>query len=176
MTTRSSTHTFLESLVAAIKGASAYNSQEQVPPVAVLWPDKDRQWESLLPTLRKQSPVFALGDYSPEENTGPAYWLRCIIAKDNLSPQSSSSRNACALPPWLQPTRTQNAGTLPTRAGTACGVAVPRYPLDSKKRQRLDYKRLSAEQGRRAWNRSWYGHSNKGRTTTITLETGGGAS
>ena len=81
MTTTSGTHTFLESLVAAIKGASAYNSQDQVPPVAVLWPDKDRQWESLLPTLRKQSPVFALGSYSPEENTGPAYWLRCIIAR-----------------------------------------------------------------------------------------------
>ena len=81
MTTISGTRTFLESLVMAIKGASAYNSQDQVPPVAVLWPDKDRQWESLLPTLRKQSPVFALGNYSPEENTGPAYWLRCIIAR-----------------------------------------------------------------------------------------------
>ena len=57
MTTISGTRTFLESLVMAIKGASAYNSQDQVPPVAVLWPDKDRQWESLLPTLRKQSPL-----------------------------------------------------------------------------------------------------------------------
>ena len=81
MSTISGTHTFLESIVSAIKGASAYNSQDQVSPVAVLWPDKERQWESLLPTLRKQLSVFALGEYSPDENTGPAYWLRCIIAR-----------------------------------------------------------------------------------------------
>ena len=81
MTTASDKHTFLESLVAAIEGASAYNSQDQVPPAAVLWPDGERQWESLLPALRNQLPVFALGEYSPDENTGPAYWLRCIIAR-----------------------------------------------------------------------------------------------
>ena len=80
MTTASGTHTFLELLVATIKGASVYNSQDQVPPAAVLWPDGERQWESLLPALRNQLPVFALGEYSPDENTGPAYWLRCIIA------------------------------------------------------------------------------------------------
>ena len=81
MSTVSATRTFLESLVAAIKGASVYNSQDQVPPVAVLWPDKDEQWDSLLPTLRRQAPIFVLGKYAPEENTGPAYWLRCIISR-----------------------------------------------------------------------------------------------
>ena len=81
MITASGTHTFLESLVAAIEEASEYNSQDQVPPAAVLWPDGERQWESLLPALRNQLPVFALGEYSPDENTGPAYWLRCIIAR-----------------------------------------------------------------------------------------------
>ena len=80
MTTTSDKHTFLESLVAAIEGASAYNSQDQAPPVAVLWPDSERQWESLMPALLNQLPVFVLGEYSPDENTGPAYWLRCIIA------------------------------------------------------------------------------------------------
>ena len=81
MTTASGKHTFLEALTTAIEGASAYNSHDQAPPAAVLWPDSERQWESLLPALRNQLPVFALGEYSPDQNTGPAYWLRCIIAR-----------------------------------------------------------------------------------------------
>ena len=81
MTTADGTRTFLESLVAAINKASNFNSQDQDPPVAVLWPDKDRQWEPLIPALRNQAPIFSLGKYSPADNTGPAYWLRCIVAQ-----------------------------------------------------------------------------------------------
>ena len=81
MTTTDGPHTFLSSLVAAIKRAGEYNSQDQDQPAAMLWPDKDRQWEQLQPVLRNQISVFSLGKYSPSENTGPAYWLRCIIAR-----------------------------------------------------------------------------------------------
>ena len=81
MNAKEDPRTFLDSLVAAISEAKKYNSQDQAPPVAVLWPDKDRQWEPLMPTLRNQSPIFALGEYDPEEHRGPAYWLRCIIAR-----------------------------------------------------------------------------------------------
>ena len=81
MNTREDPRTFLESLVTVIKEFSNYNSQDQAPPVTVLWPDKDRQWESLMPALRNQLPVFSLGKYSPDENSGPAYWLRCIVAQ-----------------------------------------------------------------------------------------------
>ena len=86
MTTADGSRTFLEALAKVITDARAYNSQDQAPPAAVLWPDGERQWESLLPALRNQLPVFALGDYSPDENTGPAYWLRCIIARTILHP------------------------------------------------------------------------------------------
>lgn len=74
------TQTFLDALVAALERASAYNRQDQAPPAAVLWPDKDRQWESLVPRLRDRLPLFTLGPYAPEQGVGPAYWLRCIIA------------------------------------------------------------------------------------------------
>lgn len=47
----------------------------------MLWPDKERQWEPLLPRLRERLPVFTLGTYAPDQATGPAYWLRCIIAR-----------------------------------------------------------------------------------------------
>ena len=81
MNIREDLRTFLESLVATIYEAKRYNSQDQAAPVAVLWPDKDRQWEPLMPALRNQVPIFSLGKYSPDENIGPAYWLRCIVAR-----------------------------------------------------------------------------------------------
>lgn len=73
--------TFLDALVATIKRASNYNRNDQVPPTVVLWPDKDRQWEGLLPLLREYLPLLTLGPYKPNEWTGPAYWLRCVIAR-----------------------------------------------------------------------------------------------
>ena len=73
--------TLLDALVDALEAAGAYNRQDQESPAAVLWPDEGRHWESLLPLLRARLPVFALGGYSPNERTGPAYWLRCVIAR-----------------------------------------------------------------------------------------------
>lgn len=47
----------------------------------IFWPDKERQWEKAIPFLRKELPgLLTLGDYKPEEKTGPAIWLRCAIA------------------------------------------------------------------------------------------------
>ena len=43
--------TFLDALVEAIQRAGRYNKNDQVPPIVVLWTDKDRQWEPLLPLL-----------------------------------------------------------------------------------------------------------------------------
>ena len=73
--------TFLDALVEAIKRAGRYNKNDQVPPAVVLWTDKDRQWEALLPLLRERLPLLTLGQYKPAEWTGPAYWLRCVIAR-----------------------------------------------------------------------------------------------
>src|SRR5436305_13384902 len=73
--------TFLEALTQAIQNAGNYNQNDQVAPVVILWPDKDRQWQVLLPLLRERLPLFTLGSYQPEERTGPAYWLRCIVAR-----------------------------------------------------------------------------------------------
>ena len=81
MTTVTESQTFLDALVDAIEAASAYNRQDQDAPAAVLWTDEARQWEDLLSLLKERLPLFILGNYSPDENTGPAYWLRCIIAR-----------------------------------------------------------------------------------------------
>ena len=49
--------TVLDELVQALDRASAYNPQDQVAPAAVLWTDKDRQWEAVIPRLLHTSPA-----------------------------------------------------------------------------------------------------------------------
>ena len=72
--------TFLDALVRSLTEAGTYNSLEMVAPAAVLWPDAAREWEPLLPLLRERLPVLTLGAYAPEDATGPAPWLRCMVA------------------------------------------------------------------------------------------------
>ncbi|MBM3127990.1 MAG: BREX-1 system phosphatase PglZ type B [Chloroflexi bacterium] len=72
--------TFLDALADALKNAGAYNKNDQAAPAAVLWLDKERQWQTLIPRLCERLPIFTLGAYNPAERTGPAYWLRCVIA------------------------------------------------------------------------------------------------
>lgn len=72
--------TFYETLVEALMAAGKYNASDQVAPAAILWTDKDRQWEGLIPLLAERLPIFSLGEYNLESRSGPAYWLRCVIA------------------------------------------------------------------------------------------------
>ena len=81
MTAISVSRTFLDALADAIEDANLHNRQDQVPPAAVLWMDEARQWEELLPQLKERLALFVLGKYAPAERIGPAYWLRCIIAR-----------------------------------------------------------------------------------------------
>ena len=71
----------ISSLAAEIRHASVYNANTQHAPVAILWPDKENQWQSVIPMLKEALPeLFVLGDYGPANNTGPAIWLKCVIA------------------------------------------------------------------------------------------------
>lgn len=73
--------TFLDALAEALRAAGRYDRNDQVAPAAVLWPDKDRQWEPLLPRLRARLPILTLGPYEPASWSGPAYWIRCVLAR-----------------------------------------------------------------------------------------------
>jgi len=74
--------TLAEQLVATLRtAAQAYAAGDQVAPCALLWPDPERLWESVVPGLQETVPeLFLLGSYAPKERTGPALWLRCIEA------------------------------------------------------------------------------------------------
>ena len=64
-----------------VRDAAVFNPEVQSAPACILWPDRDRQWEAIIPRLQGELPeLLILGDYAPEKRTGPAIWLRCVIA------------------------------------------------------------------------------------------------
>lgn len=68
-------------LVNAIRQSSVFNSDTQVAPACILWPDKNRQWELIIPALQNAMPeLLALGEYEPENRSGPAIWIKCVVA------------------------------------------------------------------------------------------------
>lgn len=79
--TTASPVTLFDSLLYAIKKAAEYNRDDTVPPAAVLWPDERREWEKLVPRLRAVLPQFlTFGAYDIAHRSGPAIWLRCVLA------------------------------------------------------------------------------------------------
>jgi hypothetical protein len=74
--------TVLDCFVQTIRAAASFNSEVQEKPHCILWPDKERQWESAIPKLQATLPeLLALGSYDASKRTGPAIWLRCAIAR-----------------------------------------------------------------------------------------------
>lgn len=72
--------TVLFELLGVLARAGEYNAQDQVAPTAILWTDKERQWEALASRLREALPYFlTLGPYVPGERRGPAIWIKCMI-------------------------------------------------------------------------------------------------
>ena len=64
----------------AIESAAAHNPSDAERPAAVLWTDADSRWRPIIPQLRRLMPqLLTLGEFQPEERTGPAIWLRYEI-------------------------------------------------------------------------------------------------
>jgi len=70
----------LEEFLSSIHKTARFNPDVQVAPSCILWPDGERQFESVLPQLRDAMPeLLTLGAYDPALRSGPAIWLRCAI-------------------------------------------------------------------------------------------------
>ncbi len=75
------TATVLSRFVELLSKASASNTHTSAPTAAVLWPDKDRQWEPVIGLMRQTLPsLLTLGTYDVERRTGPAIWIKCAMA------------------------------------------------------------------------------------------------
>jgi hypothetical protein len=71
----------IDHLQKSIRDAAKFNPEVQVAPVCILWPDRERQWEAIIPVLKVKLPeLFCLGKYAPEKHIGPAIWLRLVIS------------------------------------------------------------------------------------------------
>jgi hypothetical protein len=73
--------TVFDTLLSALQKAADYNRDDTVPPAGILWPDEKREWEKLAPRFRAFLPQFlTFGAYDTTHRTGPAIWLRCVLA------------------------------------------------------------------------------------------------
>jgi len=78
----------LDHLLKTVRDAAVFNSEAQVAKACILWPDRDRQWETVMPSLQAELPeLMILGDYAPDKRIGPAIWLRCVLSgrSENVS-------------------------------------------------------------------------------------------
>ncbi len=73
----------IEVLEESLREASQdYDPTNEVPPACLLWTDADGQWEPVVELLRARLPqLFTVGHYAPELRSGPAIWLKCIVAR-----------------------------------------------------------------------------------------------
>jgi hypothetical protein len=73
--------TVFDAILASLQAAADYHRDEVVQPAVILWTDEKREWERLVPRLRMVLPHFLVfGPYDKANRTGPAIWLRCVIA------------------------------------------------------------------------------------------------
>jgi hypothetical protein len=78
----SSVRTLVGALAETLADATSYNRAEMTPPAVVLWPDKEGQWEKLVPLLRAQmEQLLTLGNYDPASRSGPGVWIKCAVAR-----------------------------------------------------------------------------------------------
>lgn len=77
-----------EKLLLGFKKAATHNSSVMVPPKVILWTDPLREWEAVIKNIQDSyKALFVLGEYVPEELTGPAIWLKTILSKELSEPK-----------------------------------------------------------------------------------------
>ena len=80
--------TVIEALVRSLESAARYNPNDVVRPAAILWTDHDAQWQAIIPQLRRLMPqLLTMGEYAPDQRTGPEIWLRCVIDRTLEHPE-----------------------------------------------------------------------------------------
>jgi len=67
---------------ASLLAATRHHAGVEEKPAALLWTDTDGQWQALVKKLQEQLPqLIVYGVYDVAKRTGPAVWLKCIVAR-----------------------------------------------------------------------------------------------
>lgn len=110
--------TLLAAVEASLLAATRHHAGVEEKPGAVLWTDADGQWQPVVKKLQERLPQLVVhGNYDEAKRTGPAVWLKCIVARTidlglgkdvvpivylpNISRQTLRAAADC--PPLLQP-------------------------------------------------------------------------
>ena len=73
---------FKTNLINSIRDAAVYDSGSLQAPVAILWPDPERQWEAIIDQLQQEMPeLLRFGEYGISKRQGPAIWLKCMVGR-----------------------------------------------------------------------------------------------
>ena len=76
------TETVLERVLDSLRSAANISRAYQARPAAVLWTDPEGQWQRLAERLRELLPeLLTLGEHAPAARTGPAIWIKCMLAR-----------------------------------------------------------------------------------------------
>lgn len=67
--------TVLDRLIESLRSLAGTNG-ESVPPEVIIWPDKDSHWVDVIPQIAERHETLILGEYDPENDRGPGYWIR----------------------------------------------------------------------------------------------------
>ncbi|QYZ78643.1 BREX-1 system phosphatase PglZ type B [Methanofollis formosanus] len=79
--------TFLDRVCESLAGAmNDYNREDVVRQRVVVFPDMKGEWAPIVARLRDILPVITFGTYDPEHLTGPAIYLRGLVAHTIDSP------------------------------------------------------------------------------------------
>ena len=131
--------TVFDALVNSIHKAAVFNKDDVVPPAAVLWTDEKREFERLIPRLRLASPnILTLGPYDPTSRTGPAIWLRCVLAGRLADFSLPTDAVPVLYRPGVSRPTLRATDECPPELRAARRVAVPGHFLVPAQRQGLD--------------------------------------
>jgi hypothetical protein len=71
------------SVIHALKDSAQHNGNVTEKPEVIIWTDPDSQWEAVLPVLRESLPaLLTYGKYDLETLSGPAIWIKCMVARE----------------------------------------------------------------------------------------------
>lgn len=110
--------TLLAAVEASLLAATRHHAGVEEKPAAVLWTDADDQWIPVVKKLQERLPQLVVhGPYDEAKRTGPAFWLKCVVARtidlgfgNDVVPivylprvSRQELRAAAECPPLLQP-------------------------------------------------------------------------
>jgi hypothetical protein len=70
----------IDRVLKVLDSARTFDSNVFEAPIAILWPDEERQWEGAISELQQHRPIMRYGTFDLEVRQGHSYWLRCVIA------------------------------------------------------------------------------------------------